>query len=175
MQNRAFELGEQIDLKTVSYKLHSPLWSQSGLSAIDLSINNWHTIKYLNDAGTDFHPDITKVPNDSGGLYLFSIHCPVISGRTEFPAYIGRAQFTNGQNLRKRCKEYFSKFSKENERPKITKLFKYWASDIYLSFMVLGDNPQIIDFEKKLINSLLLPFNDAIPETEIRQAIKAFV
>jgi hypothetical protein len=150
------------------------MWTKYDLSAIDLNLTNWTTIKYLNDAGTDFHDDIRTLPNDTGGLYLFSINCPVIPGRTEFPAYIGRAKITDRQNLRKRCREYLTKFSRGDERPKITRLFQYWAKDLLLSFMPLDDNDKIVDFEKKLINSLMLPFNDEIPDIEIREAVKAF-
>lgn len=174
MNDSAFNLGEEISLKTLKYKLHQTLWLKYDLSTIDLELPKWTTIKYLNETGTDFHSDIELLPNDSGGLYMFSINCPVIPGRTEFPVYIGRAQFTDNQNLRKRCREYFTKYSRTDERPKITRMFKYWAKELYLSFMTIEQNAEIIDFEKKLINSLLLPFNDEIPEQEIRQAVVAF-
>ncbi|HCY76479.1 MAG TPA: hypothetical protein DHV28_11210 [Ignavibacteriales bacterium] len=174
MLNSAFQLGEELNLRTISYKLHPTMWSRYDLSKINLNLTNWTTIKYLNDDGTDFHKDIEKLPPGKGGLYMFSIYCPVIQGRTEYPAYIGRALLTEGQNLRKRCKEYFQKYFRDDERPKITTLFTYWSKDIYLSFLAIDENADIIDFEKKLINSLLLPFNDEIPEKDFKQAIKAF-
>lgn len=174
MLNSAFELGEELTLRTIHYKLHPAMWSRYDLSKIKLQLENWTSIKYLNDDGSDFNSEVEKLPNNKGGLYMFSIYCPIIQGRTEYPAYIGRAQLTEGQNLRKRCKEYFQKYFKENERPKITTLFKYWAKDIYLSFLVIDENDDVVDYEKKLINSLLLPFNDEIPEKEFKQAIKAF-
>lgn len=174
MLNTAFHLGEEIKLKTVEYKLHQKLWEWYDLTVLDLRLSNWITIKYLNDEGTGFNEDIDLVPVNSGGLYMFSIRCPIIPGITEYPAYIGRALLTEGQNLRKRCREYFTKYSRSDERPKITKLFEYWSNNLYLSFMTLEENQDIVDYEKKLINSLLLPFNDEIPEKEVRQAVKAF-
>lgn len=174
MISSAFDLGEEIHLKTLPYKLHQALWLRYDLSVVDLSFKNWITIKYLNDDGTEFHADVDTLPNDRGGLYMFFIKCPVIQGITEFPFYVGRAQLTEGQNLRKRCKEYFSKYRHDNERPKITKMFKYWSKDLYLSYLILDDNAAIVDYEKKLINTLLLPMNDEIPEQEIKQAVKAF-
>jgi len=170
----AFDLGEEINLKTLPYKLHQDLWVRYDLSAIDLSFENWQTIKYLNSDGTDFSSDIETVPNDRGGLYMFFIRCPILRGMTDFSIYIGRAQLTENQNLRKRCKEYFSKYRLSNERPKITKMFKYWSVELYLSFMPFEDNDTLIDFEKKLINALLLPMNDEIPDQEIKQAVRAF-
>jgi hypothetical protein len=98
----------------------------------------------------------------------------IIPGITEYPAYIGRAQLTTNQNLRKRCKEYFLKYSRNGERPKITTLFNYWKNNLYLSFIVVDGNDKIREYESKLINSLLLPFNDEIPNKEYKQAIEAF-
>ena len=174
MISSAFDLGEELKLRTVEYPFHPKLWTKYDLSEIDLGIVHWTTIKYLNNDGDDFSSDMNNIPNNQGGIYLFSIHCPVIIGHTEFPAYIGRAQTTKNQNLRKRCREYFTKFLREDERPKITRMFKYWGKHLYLNYFVIADNAVTVDFEKKLINSLLLPFNDAIPELETRQAIKAF-
>ena len=174
MQGSAFELAENIDKKRVLYKLHQPMWSMYDLSAIDLNLENWTTVKYMNETGDGFHEDIGQIPNNTGGIYLFSIKCPLIPGMTDFPAYIGRAKLTEGQNIRKRCREYFTKWYRSDERPKITRLINYWGKDLYLSFMEIGDNDDIVHFEKYLINSLLLPFNDKIPDKEIQDAIKAF-
>lgn len=174
MNSSAFDLGEAINSKTLQYKLHQELWARYDLSAVDLSFERWISIKYLNDDGTDLHPEVDTLPRDRGGLYMFFIKCPIIKGLTEFPFYIGRAQLTEGQNLRKRCKEYFSKYRNDKERPKITRMFKYWGKDLHLSYLVLDENTEIVDYEKKLISALLLPMNDEIPEQEIKQAVKAF-
>ena len=53
-------------------------------------------------------------------------------------------------------------------------MFKYWGAQLHLAFLELNDNTEIVDLEKYLINSLLLPMNDQIPEKEIREAVKAF-
>lgn len=174
MRISAFKLAEEIKLRAIEYKLHNGLWCRYDLSAINLDFHTWTSIKYLNDDASDFSDEINQLPNDQGGLYLFYVKCPIISGITEFPFYVGRAQLTDGQNLRKRCKEYYSKFSRESERPKITKMIEYWGKDLFLAFKIIDNNEDIIDYEKKLINSLLLPMNDEIPETDIKQAIKTF-
>jgi len=174
MQTSAFELGEQIDLRRVTYKLHSSLWTRYNLGQIDLNFDTWNIIKYLNDDANGFSEEIENLPNDRGGLYLFFAKCNILTGITEYPFYIGRAQLTDGQNLRKRCREYYTKFARDNERPKITKMINYWGKDLYLAYKEIDDNDDIVDFEKKLINSLLLPMNDEIPDQEIRESIKAF-
>lgn len=174
MQNSAFQLGKELNDKKVYFRLHQPFWIKYDLSSVNLEFNTWTTIKYLNDNCDDFGQDINLLPNDTGGIYLFSIKCDIIKGLTDFPVYIGRAQQTKGQNLRKRCREYFTKFAREDERPKITRMINIWGDSLFLSFKPLDDNDELIDYEQKLINSLLLPFNDIIPDKETSQAIKAF-
>lgn len=174
MLSSAFDLGEHIKLRKLEYSVSPKLWQRHKLPKIDMSFHKWNSIKYLNTNGTDFSTDISKVPNDKGGLYLFYAKCPIIVGITEYPFYIGRAQLTSGQNLRKRVKEYFQHYKRDVDRPKITKMFKYWSKDLYLAYLPLAKNKNIIDFEKVLINSLLFPMNDQIPEKEIRDAVKAF-
>ena len=174
MQSSAFNLATEMKLREVTYSLTQKLWIRHDLSDFDFSFTNWQSFKYLNDAGDALSNEVQSLPNNAGGLYMFHINCPVIPGMTSFPAYIGRAQLTEGQNLRKRCKEYFQKFARSDERPKITRMFEYWRNELYLSFIVLDENEKIIGFEKRLINALLLPFNDEIPDIEIRQAVKAF-
>ncbi|MCL7987093.1 hypothetical protein M8998_03955 [Sphingobacterium sp. lm-10] len=175
MTNAAFDLGEEIKLHTLEFKLHVGLWNKfSKTGKLDLSISNWKSIKYLNTTATALHDDVASIPNRVGGLYLFTIKCDILPGITEFPVYIGRAQKTETQNLRKRCKEYFQKFAKTNERPLVTKMFKYWDKNIFLYYLPLATNHDIINDEKDLINSLLLPFNTEIPDAETKQATLAF-
>lgn len=174
MNDSAFQLGEQIKLRTVEYKLHSDLWNKFNFPNLDLKFENWVKIKYLNANADALEAEIENIPNDKGGLYMFYIKCEIISGITEYPLYVGRAQFTPHQNLRKRVKEYFQKFNKNNERPKITTMFNYWASELHLAYIALEENDDIKDLEKEFINSLLLPMNTEIPDIEIRQAVNAF-
>ena len=174
MQNSAFQLGQDIDKKKVQYRLHQPLWIKHDLSALDLNIDKWTTIKYLNDEGTELNEQVKEIPNNKGGLYLFCIKCDIIPGITDYPVYIGRAMHTENQNLRKRCKEYYLKYAREDERPLITKMMNFWGSDLFLSYYELEENDEIADYERMLINSLLLPFNTVIPDQEISQAVKAF-
>lgn len=174
MTGNAFLLGEEIELRTVNFRLHKNLWDKFNFPNLDLKFCNWQKIKYLNENADGLSLDINNIPNNSGGLYLFFVKCEIISGITEYPLYIGRAQMTEHQNLRKRVKEYYQLFSKYNERPKITRMFNYWAADLHLAYLPLNENADIIELEKQLINCLLLPMNDAIPDKEIKQAIKAF-
>jgi len=175
MNQSAFDLGEEIEVRKLEFKLHIGLWNRFNYAGkVDLSISNWKHFKYLTKNNNSLSSKMSQVPNNSGGLYLFAIRCEILPGMTEFPVYIGRAQHSGAQNLRKRCREYFNKYANDAERPKITRMFKYWKENLYLYFIPLPTNQDIINYEKDLINSLLLPFNDEIPDQQIRQSVKAF-
>lgn len=174
MNDIAFLLAEELELRKVKYKLHRGLWNQFNYPNLDLNFQNWIKIKYLNLDGNALNPEVENIPNNSGGLYMFFVKCEIITGITEYPLYIGRAQYTVHQDFRKRVKEYFQKYARNNERPKITRMFKYWASELHLAYLQLDENDAINELEKQIINSLLLPMNTKIPDTEISQAINAF-
>lgn len=53
-------------------------------------------------------------------------------------------------------------------------MFKYWKDELYVSYIEIEENNQTEEFEKKLINSLLLPMNEQIPDKRIKAATKAF-
>lgn len=174
MLGSAFQLGEELKLREVPFKLHKTLWDKFNFPHLDLKFEHWSKMKYLNNNSNGFNTLINNIPKNKGGLYIFYIKCEIITGLTEYPLYIGRAQLTKNQNLRKRVKEYFQKYSRNDERPKITRMFKYWANELHIAYYPLDNNANIINLEKLIINSLLLPMNDEIPDIEIRQATQAF-
>lgn len=174
MNPEAFALGEHLLVRYLTYYPYADHWDRYNLEGLNLSFPNWTTIKYLNDAGDGFGTAINELPNDEGGLYLFTVRCPVIDGVTTYPVYVGRALITEHQSLRARCRTYFNEYQNGTDRPKIHRMFNYWKKELYLSFIRVGDNVVTIDFEKKLINSLLLPCNSFIPDVEVRQAVNAF-
>lgn len=174
MIGSAFDLGEQMNNRTVRYILHKPLWNKFNYPSIDLNFSKWKSVKYLNDDCTDINSDVVQIPKNKGGLYLFYVKCPIITGITEYPLYIGRAQLTANQNLRKRVKEYFQHFARDAERPKITKMIKYWGDNLHIAYYPLDNNHDVVNLEKDIINSTLFELNDQIPDVEISEAIKAF-
>jgi hypothetical protein len=175
MIGNAFDLGVQLHNRKIQFILSEDLWSKFSYSALNLEFKNWKSIKYLKDDCTGFiDSEINKIPKDKGGLYLFYLPCEIIPSITYFPLYIGRAQLTENQNLRKRVKEYFQHYSRDDERPKIYRMLKTWGSIIRVAYLELEDNKETINLEADIINSLLLPMNDKIPDKKIGQAIKAF-
>lgn len=128
----------------------------------------WSEIKYFD--GDTLNPEINTIPNNCGGIYLFCIKPNVIPDVHLYLAYIGRAQKTPYQNLRKRVKEYAT----EDDRPKICELKRHWGSYLYLRYLPMPneDNNCIKRLEKELIKAILPPFNDRYPEV-YNQAVRA--
>jgi excinuclease UvrABC nuclease subunit len=88
--------------------------------------------------------------------------------------YIGKADITERNSLRVRCKKYFGEYKSKEGRPKIQRLVKYWGKYLHLKYIELDDNNLIKRLEINLINSILPPFNDYIPDKKTRDAKKAF-
>jgi hypothetical protein len=174
MLSSEFDLGELMTTRVIRYILYKPMWDKFIYPELDLSFPKWISVKYLNDDASDLSNAIDMIPSDTGGLYLFYVKCALINGLTEYPLYIGRAQLTAHQNLRKRVKEYFQHYTNNNERPKITKMIKYWGSELFIAYYPLEENNDIINVEKDIINSTIFEMNDRIPDIEISQAVKAF-
>lgn len=174
MLGEAFPLGEQIKLHTFEFKLYPKLWDDFSVEDDIINALEWSETKFLNDEGNDFSDEVKNLPNDSGGIYIFIIKSQVLRDISEYLAYIGRAQFTENHNLRIRCKRYLSQYLNEKERPKITTLINYYKDHLFLRYTKVSDNELIVRLEAELINSLLPPFNDEIPNKLVRQAIDAF-
>ena len=84
--------------------------------------------------------------------------------------YVGRAHISTTQNLRKRCSQY----PVEKKRPKIKRMIEQWGKYLYIRYLPLDNNATIDIVESELINKILPPFNDEIPDQKISAAVKAF-
>lgn len=159
----------------VQFMLYPINWTKFR-SAKRLNIRKayWKETKYLNEKGNDLNSGIKTITNKSGGIYLFIVKSDILPTISEYLVYIGRAQITPNHNLRVRVKKYFREYLSTNERPKITRMMLYWQRQLYLKYVEINDNKIIRTLETRLINTLLPPFNDLIPDKKIRKAIKAF-
>ncbi|WP_405143256.1 hypothetical protein MHI48_05205 [Paenibacillus sp. FSL H7-0942] len=162
------DLIQKIRNTEVRFKLCPDLWN---LQDFDWANVTFHETKFLDSNGKEMHAEMDDLPNNTGGIYFFYIR-PGILPNTEYLVYIGRAQSTTAQNLKKRCRSYFQKYPQE--RPKINSMIREWGPYLYIKYIELKDNNTINDLEKKLINSFLPPFNDEIPNKIIKRAVNAF-
>ena len=148
--------------------LNPSFWDSFNKDLFPITTSAWSEVKFLND-NLQLNEDLVSIPNNCGGIYAFVVKPEIIPKTHLYLMCIGRAQFTETQNLRKRCKEYLSQ-----KRPKIKRMIDTWGKYIYIRYLVLSDNTIIKKTEAALINSILPPFNDEIPNKTIRDAVKAF-
>jgi hypothetical protein len=150
-------------------------WISIDKTDIDIPLNDWsNEIKFLSDNEMDVSDDMKKLPDNCGGIYLFFIKGLILPNYETYLAYIGRAQFTQKQNLKVRCNSYYYEFFKDDTRPKIARLIKKWGKYLYLRYYASNDNLHIKRLEAKLINGILPPFNDEIPNLIIHEPQPAF-
>lgn len=175
MRLDAFNLGGDLNNHTLSFKIYPPLWVHFNEShSIIPALKDWKEIKFLDERGERFSDEIDLLPNDHGGIYVFVIKSDIFPGISEYLAYIGRAKLTASHNLRVRVRSYLTKFAREEERPKISRMIHQYGAHLFLRYIEI-DNNDVIDFlEAELINTLLPPFNDEIPDKTIRDAVQAF-
>lgn len=130
----------------------------------------WQEVKFLDDSYKGLHSSMRNLPNKKGGVYVFVLKPEIIPATHLYILYIGRARYTSNQNLRKRCRQYFS----DNKRPKINRMKTTWGNHLYIRYLPLEDNNIIDEMEKALINAILPPCNDEIPSKRLMRSIKAF-
>lgn len=127
----------------------------------------WREIKFLNDDASGLNPDIKTVPKNCGGVYVFLVKGAIIPDIHVYIMYVGRVQFTNKQNLRKRLREYLN-----DNRPKIRQMRELWGHYLFIRYLPLSDNSLINELEEELIRVIIPPCNDVYPKV-ISEAIKA--
>ena len=131
--------------------------------------SKWQEVKFLDDSSVALHNSMINIPNNMGGIYTFILKPNIIPDTHLYIFYIGRAKYTQRQNLRKRCKEYLT----DNERPKIIMMRELWGRHLYIRYLPLTDNSIIDKLEENLLNSIIPPCNDEIPNKIIKMAKKA--
>jgi hypothetical protein len=130
-------------------------------------------IKYL-DANGNLSDELNQLPENEGGIYMFFIQGQTLPEFEMYPAYIGRALYTENENIQKRVKCYLRE-SKGNKRPKIIQLFESWEDFLYIKYFHTSDNNLVETGEKELIRAILPPFNSEIPDRIIiKSPQKAF-
>ena len=160
-----------------SFVLSAVLWDsfdESIKSALHLNYN-WQEVKLLDENGC-VNNEINTVPNDSGGIYIFMAKPCILPDFHNYLMYIGKSSKTESRSLRIRLREYFYEKENINKRPKVRRMLNEWGKYLYIRYLPLCgfENSMIERIESELINKILPPFNDIIPDKTIRNVVKAF-
>ncbi|MFZ7101544.1 MAG: hypothetical protein ACOWWO_02665 [Peptococcaceae bacterium] len=154
----------------IFFILNPHFWENCNPQIIEyVNTKDWKEVKFLDNNSGVLHASMSDLPNDKGGIYVFIAKPNIIPASHLYILYIGRSLITEKQNLRKRCSEY-----PEDARPKISRMISNWGKYLYIRYLPLEDNQLISELEIELINTILPPCNDKIPDKEIRDAVKAF-
>ena len=168
---------DELDFDLEAFQNHyimSPqLWSRFNVADLkDVDFSNWKTIKLIKDASGQFSDEINDVPNDIGGIYVYSIEPQIIPNCGSYIMYIG---MTSKQSLRKRVKQYQIETGNNFKREKLHRLFMKWGEYVYLHFLPIDATDETIEtVEDRLIAALIPPCNPKIRVGAIKRAVKAF-
>lgn len=147
---------------TLDFVLNIDKWKTVNLEVQQLVSGHWEFIKFLNDDCTGINKDISKVPNDKGGIYVFLLKPEVIPTLHTYIMYIGRVRKKQGFSLQRRCKEYLT-----DNRVKIAYMREMWGEELYFYYFPLEDDALIEQVERELIRVIIPPCNTQIPDQYI--------
>lgn len=163
-----FDMCTEIKTHKLTFVLNpNRVWDTFNKEFVGIVNKKWNEIKFLNTSGAEINPQLNSlVPNDCGGIYIFTLRTDIIPEIHRYILYVGRVKKTDNQNLRKRINEYY-----KDNRPKITLMREIWGKDLYVRFLPLNDNDVIERLEEELIRIIVPPCNDRYPGV-INSAIK---
>ena len=154
----------------VRFRISPILWERYNDEIRLITNGEWHEVKFLDDALSVSH-ELRTIPDDCGGIYSFIAKPDLIPGSHRYLFYIGRSKFTRHQNLRKRCNEY-----RNEDRFKLDEMINIWGKFLYIRYLPMRVDNDLIDrVEAELINAILPPCNERIPDKTIRRAMPAFL
>jgi hypothetical protein len=157
------------------FLMSSELWDKFNLEGLDVDFSKWKRVKFMSDSG-DLHNDISKIPNQYGGIYVYVIVPPIIPECGAYIMYVGKATKTSTENLRARVRSYKSTFSEETKRKKLHRLFKKWGKYVYVYYLPVDISAGDINtLEERLISAFVPPCNSMIPIKTVRDAVSAFI
>jgi len=170
------EVEQDLESFTNTYIMSPELWHKfdiHDLTEVDFSL--WKSIKLIDDTSGKFSEKITDVPNNYGGIYVYSIHSSIIPNSGSYVMYIGMASKTDYENLRARIRQYQKETGPDFTRERLHRLFKKWGNYVYLHYLPVDASREVIlTLEDRLIASLTPPCNADIRIKSVKTAVKAF-
>lgn len=164
---------EDIESFTQRFTLAPELWRKFDISDLNVNFSDWRKIKLI--VNGDFSSDLSEIPSNYGGIYIYSIEPLIVPNIGSYIMYIGKATKTEYENLRSRVKSY-EKYLTDNSRQRLHRLFKKWGEYVYVSYLsVDSDEATITALEDRLIGTFgKPPCNYEIRIKSIKDAVRAF-
>lgn len=150
-------------------------WEDFEVSDLPVDISQWECIKMFDEHCADLNTQITNIPTQYGGIYVYVIRPPVIPSCGEYIMYVGKATKTPNENLRNRVRSYKVELGPKYKRDKIHRLFKKWGRYLYVRYLPISEcAATITELEDRLIAALTPPCNPQIRNKGVKNAVKAF-
>lgn len=157
---RRVDIFQRSKALTLPFELNIDKWATMNEEIFNFVSSGWQSIKYLNDEGTGLNTEISTVPDDCGGVYLFLLKPDLIPSLHRYIMYIGRARRKDSYSLRERCRTYIN-----DERPLVADMMEQWGKKLYLYFLPINESDDFIDkVERELIRVIIPPCNTNIPD-----------
>lgn len=144
---------------TLDFQLNIDKWDTMDCKVKEVVLDGWSNIKFLNEEGTGINEDISKVPDDIGGVYVFLLKPNIIPNMHLYIMYIGRVRRKKEFSLRKRCKEYVV-----DNRPKLAYMREMWGKYLYFYYLPIEDDIIVEKVERELIRVIIPPCNTQISD-----------
>ena len=144
---------------TLDFQLNIDKWDTIDCAVKEIVLDGWSNIKFLNEEGTGINEEISKVPDNIGGVYVFLLKPNIIPDMHLYIMYIGRVRRQNEFSLRKRCKEYIM-----DNRPKLAYMRETWGKYLYFYYLPIEDDTMVEKVERELIRVIIPPCNTQIPD-----------
>lgn len=156
-------------------RLDPELWGKfniDDLSNVDFS--KWNCAKLMSEGV--FSDELSIIPNDTGGIYVYCIEPSIIPNAGSYIMYIGKATKTRSESLYKRVQAYKADLTDSSTRPKIHRLLNLWGNYIYVHFLpIAGDEDEITALEDRLIAAYgRPPCNAELRIKSVREKIDAY-
>ena len=171
---KKIDVVQNLQSMTWEFCLSTELWEKYVNDSFVVDLNQMKKIKYFDDNSNKLSEEVNNLPNDSGGVYIYSIENGIFPFLGSYIMYVGRARKTKLENLRTRAKSHFSQYKRHEENERLERLFDNWEQYVYLSYLPIEGNDMIDLVEDQLIMALTPPCNKEYPAPKVRRKLSAF-
>jgi hypothetical protein len=168
---------EDLNKFVVKFVLSPELWEKFDLDGLNIDYTRWSKEKML-DSNGNLNPNISHIPTDCGGIYVYAIVTPnIVPNCGIYIMYVGKATKTKDQNLRARVRAYQKQFGDDYNRTKLHKLFTQWGKYIYVYYLPVSSSKEdITSLEDRLIAAFgRPPCNKEILIKTVKDAVDAIL
>ncbi len=159
---------------TWKFCLSTELWEVYQKEEHSVDFMKMKKIRFFDGDSTKISKDISKVPNKTGGIYIYVLENPIVPNNG-YIMYVGRALYTKYENLRTRARSHFNQYKTGDENDRLTRLYDEWARYVHLLYIPMNDDNETISrIEEELILALTPPCNKKYPSVKIRKKLSAF-